>query len=255
MPFLDYNESNIPATGGQHISSWINDTSATGGSAYDATDEGVSNTNTTAAGFTSWCATMSANISAGNYFELGSAYENPESYTMYVAFGFPAYTNMYEFFGSTDGSGRGFSNGRSNVFSIIHNLLTGLPATSRTDNTDNSTVDYKFPDPGLETNAKENQSMYVFVIRRDKDYNLYLYNFRGDVAAIIPAKTGGTAGVSGRTDGTLQIKTFGGYDPDYLFKGFLARFGVISSDVGHSTAKSIAKDLYKRYAANYAFFN
>ena len=72
------------------------------------------------------------------------------------------------------------------------------------------------------------------------------------MVAIIPSKTSGTGG---RTDGTLEVKTFGGVGPNYLFKGWLSRFGVVGRDIGHNVARSIAKDLYKTYAYNYATFN
>jgi len=252
LPDIDYNENGLPSTTGQHVSSWNNDTDALGGSDYDMTDEGVSNTLSESSGPTSYVSTMSAHIQAGNYFSLANAYESANSYTIYAGFGFPSYTNMYELFGNATGSAKGFSNGKSSVFSMIHESITGLPASVRTDNTEDFTSKYTFPDRGLEINSREYQSFYSFVIRRDKDYNLYLYNFRGDVVGLIPAKTTGT---SGRTDGSLNIKTIGGVSSDYLFKGFLCRFGVISRDVGHNVARGIAKDLYKKYARNYSTFN
>lgn len=254
-PDIDYNHTALTQSDGQHISAWANDSNALLGSDYDTTDEGASNTTASTVASTNMSLETTAYIQSGNYFSLANAYSTTADYTMYVAFGFPAYTNMYEFFGSSDGTCKGFSSGKQDIFSMIHNSLTGLPATSSSNNTDNSTVQYRFPDPGLEINSREYQSMYVFVIRRDKDYNLYLYNLRGDVAAIIPAKVGGNAGTSGRTDGTLEIKTFGGITPDYNFKGYLNRFGVISRDVGHNVARSIAKDLYKTYAYHQATFN
>lgn len=252
LPDIDYNENGLPSTTGQHVSSWDNDTDALGGSDYNMTDQGASNTLTQGNGGVSFVSTMSAHIQAGNYFELANAYESVNSYTIYAGFGFPSYTNMYELFGSTTGSGKGFSNGKSSVFSMIHESITGLPASVRTDNTDGSTSDYVFPDRGLDINAREYQSFYSFVIRRDEYYNLYLYNFRGDVVGVIPAKTSGT---SERTDGALEIKTIGGVASDYLFKGFLCRFGVIPRDIGHNAARGIAKDMYKKYANNYSTFN
>jgi hypothetical protein len=255
IPDIDYNEDNLPLGSGQHISSWPNDSSALGGSGYDMTDEGASNTLTQSGGGTSFVSTMSAHVQASNYFELAEAYQSLDTYTMYCAFGFPAYTNMYEIFGSADGTAKGFSDGRSSLFTMIHDSLIGLPASSKTDNKEQSTIEYEFPDRGLEVNAREYQSLYSFVIRRDKDYNLYLYNFRGDVVAVLPAKTGGSLNTNSRTDGALEIKTIGGVSSDYLWKGFLCRFGVISRDVGHNLSRQIAKDLYKKYAQNYSTFN
>ena len=251
-PDIDYNHTGITQSDGQHISAWANDTNALLGTDYDTTDEGSSNTLAKAAGTTSYSKEKSAHMQAGNYFQLANAYEATAEYTMYCAFGFPAYTNMHEIFGSANNTCKGFSNGKQDIFSMIHQNIVGLPATQTTNNEDNLTKKYRFPDLGLETNATDHQSMYVFVIRRDKEYNLYLYNFRGDVVAIIPSKVSGTGG---RTDGTLNIKTFGGVGPDYSFKAYLSRFGVVGRDIGHNVARSIAKDLYKTYAYNYATFN
>jgi|TARA_R100000482_G_scaffold119376_1_gene63946 hypothetical protein len=254
LPFIDYNHNDLSSySTGQHISSWANDASATGGSDYDMTDQGGSNTTATTAGATSKVTTTSANIIAGNYFQLANEMVHNADYTMYCAFGFPGYTNMYEIFSSSDATGKGFTNGKFNLVSMIHDGLSGLPATSRTDNTDNGTVSYKLPDPNLEVNVRKSQTLYSFVIRRDKDFNLFFYDYKGDVFAVIPASTGGNDSTSYRTDGDLAIKNIGGVAPGYLFKGFLTRFGVIKRDVGHSTAHSIAKDLFKLYARNLNF--
>lgn len=254
LPFIDYNHTDLSGyTAGQHISAWANDTSATGGSDYDMTDEGGSNTLAAVTGLPSYVNTNSAHVQAGNYFELANEMVHNGDYTMYCAFGFPAYTNLYEIFSSADATGKGFTNGKFDLVSMIHDGLSGLPATAKTNNTDNGTVSYRLPDPSLEINARQAQTLYSFVIRRDKDFNIFFYDYKGDVFAVIPAVVGGGVSTSFRTDGDLAIKKIGGVAPGYLFKAYLARFGVIKRDVGHSVAHAIAKDLYKQYAYNFTF--
>lgn len=253
LPFIDFNHENFPYTDGQHASAWANDSSATGGSTYNMTDEGVSNTLAKGAGGTSYVATISANIAVGNYYRMGAEMVHPGEYTLYCAYGNPVYTNHYEIYGSADGTGKGFTNGKFDLISIIHDGLSGLPATKRTDNTDDGSISYKLPDPNLDINSRLGQSLYAFVVRRDKDFNIFVHGYTGDIIAVIPAVTGGVDTTSFRTDGDLAIEDIGGVASGYLFKGYLARFGVIKRDVGYSTGKKIAQDLYKQYAYNYSF--
>lgn len=248
-PFIDYNDARLSGyTTGQHISSWINDAATTGGSDYDLTDEGASNTLAQEAGSTSYVNTTSANVTSGNYFELGTEFVHQADYTMYCAFGLSSYAPIHEIFSSDDSTCKGFANARFDIVSMIHKGLSGLPATSRTDNKDNGSISYRLPDPTLETDTDQAQTLYSFVIRRDKDFNLFFYDYRGEVIAVIPAVVGGGSSTSFRTDGNLTIKKIGGLAPDYSFAGYLVRFGVVTRDVGHNVAHSMAKDLYKKYA-------
>ena len=252
LPVVDYNHEAITQTDGQHISSWPNDTDATGGRDYDAVDSGTPNVTAKDPGTTSYVKTKSANISAGNYYRTTNTLTVNKDYTIYCAFGLGVYTNIYELYGSSTGC-KGFTSGKFDFISIIHDALTGLPAVSRTDNTDNGSISYKFPDPNLEVDADKSQTLYAFVIRRDKDFNLYVHGYDGDIIAVIPAKVGGVASTSNRTDGDLVIDTFGGVTPDFLFKSFLGRFGVIERDIGYSASRKLAQNLYDTYAYNPTF--
>ena len=249
LPVIDYNHEGITQSDGQHISSWANDTDATGGSDYDAIDSGSPNVTAKDPGSTSYVSTKSANISAGNYYRMANTLTVRSDYTLYCAFGLPEYTNFYEIYGSTTGS-KGFTNGKFDVISIIHDALTGLPATARTDNTDNGSISYKFIDPNLDISSDDGQSLYAFVIRRDVNFNIYIHGYTGDIVAVIPAKVGGVASTSNRTDGDLKIEHWAGAYPDYLFKGFLARFGVIERDIGYNASRKLAQNLYDTYAYN-----
>lgn len=246
IPFVDYNHEQLTAADGNHQSEWANATAASGGSNYNSPDQGSTNITVKAAGTASYIATKSANISNGNYFRIGGggvSYE--KDYTIYCAFGLPTFTNVYPLYGNTTGCS-GFTDGRSNVISIIHDAIVGQPAIKRTDNTDDGSVSYKFLDQNLDAGPDQGQSCYVFVVRRDVNNNIFVHNYIGDPVAVIPAVTSG----NGRTDGKLNLESFAGAFPDYSFKGFLSRFGLIKRDVGFSAAKSIAQDLYDTYAYN-----
>lgn len=249
IPIIDYNHEAITQSDGQQISAWPNDTDATGGSTYDAVSGGTPNITAKDSGTTSYVNTSSANIAAGNYYRMAEALTVHKDYTLYCAFGFPIYTNIYEIYGSTTGS-QGFTNGKFDFISIIHDALTGLPASARTENTDNGSISYKFPDPNLEVASDQGQSLYAFVVRRDKDFNIYIHGYTGDIIAVIPAKVGGVASTSNRTDGDLKIEHFAGAQPDYLFKGYLSRFGVIERDIGYNASRKLAQNLYDTYAYN-----
>ena len=121
----------------------------------------------------------------------------------------------------------------------------------------------------------------VMVIRRDKDFNIYLHNHEGEIVAFVPAFTEKstskittkikskptatskgiyektttpitskiTAGSSGRTDGNLFLQRLGtsGTNTTSSFAGTLARFGVIKRDIGDGNASQLARDLYELY--------
>jgi hypothetical protein len=80
-------------------------------------------------------------------------------------------------------------------------------------------------------------SLYVFVIRRDSDKNLYFYDRNGDIIA--------EKASSDETDGVFQFKALGGILGPTKIK--IARFGLITKDVGDELCRSIAQQLYKHY--------
>lgn len=117
------------------------------------------------------------------------------------------------------------------------------------------------------------------MIRRDKNFNIYLHNHEGEIVAFVPAftekstsrstaklKSGSiidgkydkeeiairskvNAGTSGRTDGNLLLQRLGtsGTNNETSFSGTLARFGVIKRDIGDGNASQLARDLYELY--------
>ena len=105
------------------------------------------------------------------------------------------------------------------------------------------------------------ETLHVFVIRRDKNSNMYLHNRTGDLVGFIPSFTMAdtldrkTTTFDFMTDGGLlieQIGSAGGIvdassSPNKSFRGNLARFGVIENDIGANATANLAQDLFKLY--------
>lgn len=138
-------------------------------------------------------------------------------------------------------------------FSVRHDTMTGHPATMRTQGNFNNTVDFKY----IDSDVEDPEFIIPLVIRRDKHYNMYMYNGDGDLVAQIPAKTpvdGGlkmTVATDGRTDGDLVIErlgTLGNISGATLgAEMHLARFGVIEKDIGSASCSKLANDLFNFY--------
>ena len=190
------------------------------------------------------------------FLSLASAYSTPEDYTLYFVLGRVAagYSSL-KIYGNDDGSVFGIGDSKSDrsIIQIRHNEITGSPATVKTDNTENGSSSYSFPTEITSQASPDGQSCYVFVIRRDKDFNIFVYNHKGDYVAFIPARVRDTFAVTAstpnRTDGELEITQLGssGSDTTNSFGGVLARFGVIPRDVGNEHASSIAAQLFNQY--------
>ena len=165
-----------------------------------------------------------------------------------------------------------------------HDGLTGKPFEVNSDTDESGSIRYAFPDKSRTTEIGSRQFCYTFVIRRDKDFNVYLHNHEGEIVAFVPAftekstskvvskikskpteKSKGiyektttpitskvTAGSSNRTDGNLLLEQLGSSDENITssFSGTLARFGVIKRDIGNGGASQLAKDLYELYKPN-----
>ncbi len=209
----------------------------------------------------------SAFFSSGRGLEIPVPIDVQEDYTTYICFGMPDddtaassivprenFKSFGGFYGSTDYKGvASFDITEPSLFVTRHFGLNGAPAKGVTNTDDNGTVPYKVPDNrgiGIQ------QTCYVFVIRRDKHYNIYLHNHEGDLVCVIPAKTIESGSVSERTDGIFNFYTLGYGNItgditksriDDWFWGFMVRFGVIQRDIGPSEASRLAKALYEKY--------
>jgi len=138
---------------------------------------------------------------------------------------------------------------RKDVFSVRHAGITGIAPFASTVSTDDGTKANGIPDSN--TGASNYNPNHVFIIRRDKNFNMFLHNRDGDIIAKIPAKTNIddpslVASSPGRTDGDLVFKAVG-TPRNNIGKFFLNRFGIIKSDIGANNAANLAKQLYKFY--------
>lgn len=254
LPFVDYNGTNL--TGTAPITAWANDAKATGGSTYDistVTGSPTSRTTKLKDGKTS------VKLSGNQFFTLPSALTVSSDYTTYVAFHLsstthitglaPVYLSSNETLGinCTFLDGIKFPRTGKSVVTLRHEGRTGYPAQVFTEDS------YIFPDQDVDD--PNFQSVYVFVIRRDRDFNIHVYNHLGVKFATIPAKVYDKYAFpltsDGLTDGDLVINTLFGDSANAAqltnFGGDFARFGVINKDVGENAAVSIAKQLFETY--------
>ena len=277
-PFLDYNHELLIGNDESTITLWRN--SGTGSSAYNLAQHGSGGnvtveTDTTAA--TTGLSKTCAQFAVGTFLNIPDV-TIEDDYTIYFAIGDPSVgtAGFGALFGDDDGETLGFSSeGYNSLFTMRHDGLDGKPFEQITSTSESGSIRYNFPDKSRFTDIGGRQFCYVFVIRRDKDFNVYLHNHEGELIAFIPAFTerstskiqfiskGGdiyekvsrtistkiTTGTSGRTDGNLFLQRLGtaGTNTTSSFSGTLARFGVIKRDIGDSNASQLAKDLYDLY--------
>jgi hypothetical protein len=280
-PFIDYNHQSMYPVDDTDIVSvgaaeWKN--AGTGGAAYNIADgAGVVTTQTEATASTVGLSQVCAQFVTNSWLNVPDVTIEGD-YTIYFAVGDPGSgTGSFgTLFGDDAGETLGFSkDGQSSLFTMRHSGLEGKPFEQNTDSTVGGSVRYTFPDKSNKTQIGGRQFCYVFIIRRDKDFNVSLHNHEGEVIAFIPAFTENstikiqsiskgkdkyekksisinskvTAASSGRTDGNLLLQRLGtaGTNVTSSFSGTLARFGVIKRDIGASSASQLAKDLYELY--------
>ena len=281
-PFLDYNHELLTGSDDSTLTLWRN--SGTGSSAYNlANHTGTVTVQTEATALATGLSKTCAQFAANAFLNIPSV-TIEDDYTIYFAIGDPGVgTNSFGvLFGDDDGETLGFSSeGYNSLFTMRHDGLSGKPFEVDTNTDENGSVRYAFPDKSRTTEIGSRQFCYTFVIRRDKDFNVYLHNHEGEIVAFVPAftekstskvvskikskpteKSKGiyektttpitskvTAGSSSRTDGNLLLQQLGssGSNTTSSFAGTLSRFGVIKRDIGAGSASQLAKDLYELY--------
>jgi len=277
-PFLDYNHELLTGSDESNITVWRN--SGTGLSTYNLANHGdggnvTVETDTTAA--TTGLGKTCAQFAVGTFLNIPDV-TIEDDYTIYFAIGDPApgAGSFGALFGDDLGETLGFSkDGHSSFFTMRHEGLEGKPFEQNTDSSEGGSIRYVFPDKSNKTEIGARQFCYVFVIRRDKDFNVSLHNHEGEIIAFIPAFTERstskiesiskgkdkyekkstavyskiTANTPARTDGNLLLQRLGtaGTNTTSSFSGTLARFGVIKRDIGSGNASELAKDLYELY--------
>ena len=254
LPTIDYADTGFTGSIGTNVGAshtWTN--LGTGSSTYDiSADTGnplhsrSKNNN---------LATDAVTLTASDALHLANAFTASGAYTMYMVYGLIGRVEMYPIYGSSLTTSQGFGRGTTgDAMTLSYDSGSTAPASVSTNTTEFSTKASRLQDPKLdniETLGVANagaQVCYVWVIRRDKDYNIYIHDYQGDVIGQLPKKLDGAE----RTDGDLTVDRLGGDGTGTEWKGELARFGVIETDVGTSEAARIAQQLFARY--NYYSF-
>jgi len=268
LPILDFNHEGLSGfADGATITSWSN--AGTGGSDYSiSTITGTPSCETSSS--SSNISQKSANLTGnGEYFTVPSL-TVADDYTIYVVLGqvVPPMCVYGDAAGETVGFGGSYPAGtdltvvsvtdKRNSFSVRHSGIEGAVATTQTNDNKNGTVSYTWPKSQVASQVVDDYDVDVFVIRRDKNFNMIMHNRDGDIIGFIPAKTKAlndklTKDSSSRTDGNLLIERLGTVKnieslPGGIgFKGYIGRFGVIPQDIGVGKARLLAEDLFKFY--------
>lgn len=286
-PLVDYNhESMYPVDNTDIVAvaaaEWKN--AGTGGAVYDITGgTGSVTTQTEATSAAVGLSQICAQFASNSFLDVPDITVK-DDYTVYFVIGDAGSGSGGEgfgvLFGDDAGETTGFSEGgAASSFSMRHDGLLGNPFKVSTSTNTSGTEAYSFPDSSSIASIGERQFCYPFVIRRDKEFNMYLYNFEGEVVAFAPAftikstskpnlkevgskykeldknkqkgklKTKVTEGTGGRTDGNLLIQQLGssGSNITNSFSGTLGRFGIITRDIGEANCSKLAQDLYELY--------
>ena len=265
-PVIDYNHEEFLTTGTSVITStgWKN--SGSGGSTYDISSavgvvKSLHSLNVLSAFSTSYVTFPST-----AYFIIPNSFKVKKDYTIYVVCSTKetttTSTSYKSIFGDEDGETSGFAGTFSTIsfpkqiatkdfFTMRHSGVTGLPAKSTTKEND-WTVSFSYPD--LQPTASNYNGCDVFIIRRDKDFNLFLHNRNGDIISFIPAKTrlntpDSSSSTSGLTDGDLLLEQIGAVAqvPAATADIKIARFGVLDYDIGLNASTKLAKNLFNLY--------
>jgi len=287
-PFVDYNhlsmfpvdDTDIVATAAAEVKN-----AGTGGAAFDISGgTGSVTTQTESTAAATGLSQVALQFATNSFLDVPDITVK-DDYTMYFVIGDPGSGSGSEGFGVLFGDDAGETLGFSSSsfpdeFTMRHGGLNGKPFRVKTLNTDQGTEAYQFPDRSSISNIGERQFCYVFVIRRDKDFNMYLYNHEGDLVSFVPATTVTgvtkskltktkeskdttkkqskdptkkqrkvTTGTPNRTDGNLFIQQLGssGSNITDSFSGTLGRFGIISRDTGDAFCSQLAQDLFALY--------
>jgi hypothetical protein len=249
LPVVDYNHEAISSfSNGATITTWVN--SGTGASTYNIQPGGSTTPSMVNAANQNNFSKDAVSIQLDEYFDV-PALTVINDYTIYAVIGtYGTSAGLSPLYGDADGETVGFSgkffedaavdkvSASNNTFNIRHDGKLGAIAQA-------STLSSLIGD-GVNRPEGYNPCS-VFIIRRDKDFNMILHDKTGEIISVIPASTGGRANDSGQTDGDLLFERLGTTNEVDAFKGQLARFGIIENDIGSNAASTLAKDLFNLY--------
>ena len=272
-PIVDFHEGGIGVSSGTSVNAWTN--AGTGSTTYNATTNGTPTKLTAVGREGSGVSTIAADVTTSQYFILGTELLIGDDFTMYMVLsntpsdiltlnnGRIAKGNV---FGSDDGTCFGLSGTTSdaseNLFVIRFNTFTGDAAKTGGN------------PPQSATDENDVETMQVVVVRRTKDDVVFVHDASGQIIStfkkeeaeaavrtitsrygttiqqpLVQESSSRSLNESGRLDGVLAIKNFGGApgSPEPKFAGHIARFGVIQKDIGTENAASLAQDLHDLY--------
>lgn len=199
-PFIDYNHQSMYPVDNTDIASQAAadvKNAGTGGAVYDITGgsghTGAVTTQTESTAAATGLGQICMQFAANSFLNVPDI-SIKDDYTMYFVIGDPGSGSGSEgfgvLFGDDAGETLGFSTlGNPDVFSMRHDGLDGDPFRVKTSTRTSGTETYQFPDRSPKTTVGERQFCYVFIVRRDKEFNLYLYNHEGELVAFVPALT------------------------------------------------------------------
>ena len=257
-PLVDYNHEDLASMSagdelGHGSGSHHWDNAGTGGTTYDI----ISNVGTPLVADAAAIGHKSARLTAADHFIIPTITIRND-YVLYVVC---SITDARPMFSDADGECVGFtyqqyvadSNGAINkikggatgTFAMRHHDRFGLIPRVETES-----FEYPLPD------ADPREILQVFVIRRDINNRLYMYNKNGDlVANIDPLHVNSFGGPFSKntdslTDGDLKIERLGTVKDltnSFQFAGDIGRFGVIQKDIGDAACRKLATDLFNLY--------
>ncbi len=249
IPIIDYNPTTISSlSNGATVSTWRN--SGSGGETYNLSAGGGTTPSMVTAANQNNFRTDGVQIADTEYFTIPSIAIQGD-YTIYMVLGNFNIKRMSAIYGDADGETLGFAGSYSengaatavsttaNEFSIRHDSRLGAIASA--------TSQGPLITDGVDRDDDYN-GCHVFIVRRDEDSNMFLQNREGEVIAQISGVATGKTTEPGATDGQLLLERLGTTNEiNSAYKGNMARFGVISSDIGTNNAANLAVDLFNFY--------
>ena len=240
-PDIDFTENNITSSGG-NVTGWTNGGSL--GATYDiGTIVGTIPLETGGNRDSGGLATDCAVLDSGDALTLDAQYIRSGEFTLFAVVGkTPAEIEEnpklgFLFQGSAT-SGQGLTLGYSDPYKTDAYYFKF--ASEKGEFVRASTI---FPIIDSTSPTPDKRTAYVFLLRRDAQNNLFIY----DNEQIVASAAAKTTGNSARTDGDLVVKHLGNGNTAEKFVGNVGRFGVIPRDIGASAAKQLITDLSKKY--------
>ena len=285
IPIIDYNHEGLEAfADAATVTKWYN----AGSLGPRFTAVGNSAPLCEESSSTSGIGKKSVLLNNAHFFDMGPGVTVKEDYTIYFVIGqvvTTSTTNPMILYGDDAGETVGFGGNlpapadydtaasaearKPYSFTVRHSGRTGLPATTQTNVKGKFNVPFKWPSYKEAGDVIDDMGgPDVFIVRRDKKFNMFLHNRTGDIIGFIPGKTikdkealrvKTPAATNGLTDGDLLLETLGCFNEDIgvgssvaglVFRGHIGRFGVIDKDIGNDESVALARDLFNLYNFN-----